>query len=112
VAANVTPQTYYLWAIADRNGQVQENNESNNSAVGSQIAVSGADLLTTAVSGPASVNAGDSISVSATLRNQGSLAAGASNVGIYLSTSGPPTMPTTTSDRSPQAVWPPARSRA
>jgi len=40
VAANVTPQTYYLWAIADRNGQVQENNESNNSAVGNQIAVS------------------------------------------------------------------------
>jgi len=83
--------------VASFNGTDSFTYQANDGLTGSNIAtailavtpgISGADLLTTAVSGPASVNAGDSISVSATLRNQGALAAGASNVGIYLSTSG------------------------
>lgn len=59
--------TYYLGAIADYSNQVQESDETNNALAGNQITVTGPDLAMTAVSGPASGQAGGTITVSNTV---------------------------------------------
>jgi subtilisin family serine protease/subtilase family serine protease len=88
IANSLTPGTYYIGAIADKNNVIVETDETNNSLVsGSTVElVIGADHVMTAVSGPSSAGVGESISISHTAKNQGTGLTGSSNVGLYLST--------------------------
>ena len=83
--------TYYDGAIVDDQGQVAESNESNNTLLASNTtsvasAVQKADLIVTSVSIPSSVTSGSSGTFSASIKNQGTAAAGAFRLGYYLST--------------------------
>lgn len=60
--------SFYLGAIADRNGAVADNDRSNDALVGSAIAIAAPDLTVSAVtvtgvSGPAAAGSGDWIDV-------------------------------------------------
>ena len=80
------PGSYTLGAIADYNNLRPESNETNNALAGTALTLSpGADLVMTAVSGPATALRGTAISLSNTVLNQGSGAAGGFWVGLYLS---------------------------
>ena len=79
--------TYYIGAIADYNSTRAETNETNNALTGNTIVLTiGADLVMTAVSGPASGTKGTSIGISNTVKNQGTGGASSFTVGLYLST--------------------------
>lgn len=87
IPSTLAPGTYYLGAIADYANQARESDELNNALVGSPMTLSvGADLVMTAVTGPASGLSGASISVATTVLNQGLGASSSAYVGIYLST--------------------------
>jgi hypothetical protein len=89
IPASVTEGTYYLVAIADINGTVMEQDESNNSkATASTIAITASqpDLAVTALSGPSSITRDVPFNVTTTISNLASPSAGAFRVGIYLST--------------------------
>jgi len=86
---NLTPGTYYLGAIADDLNEVRESNESNNVSNVVTITVAAAaapDLVASSLTAPSSGTAGTSISIGDTVTNSGMAAAGAFDVGIYLST--------------------------
>jgi len=80
--------TYYLLSCADDLNAVNETNESNNCrASTTTIQVGLADLVVTSLSNPpATAAAGGTFSVTATIRNQGVITAGASTARYYLST--------------------------
>lgn len=85
IPASLAEGTYVLGAIADAAGQIAELNETNNAKAGNTLAVTAArpDLTMTAVSGTLS---GSKLTFNTTVKNIGTLAAGAFRVGLYLST--------------------------
>ena len=92
IPATLTSGTYYLGAYADRNGVVPESDETNNGqAAANAIVISGStsplpDLVVTAVTSPSSGTAGDTIDVSATVKNQGNATAGSFWFDYFFST--------------------------
>ncbi|MBI4490136.1 MAG: IPT/TIG domain-containing protein [Deltaproteobacteria bacterium] len=68
---NVPAGTYYLIVKADTNGNVYEASETNNEKAVA-ITIQTPDLVPTALTAPASAGAGQQISVSWTVENQGS----------------------------------------
>jgi alpha-tubulin suppressor-like RCC1 family protein/flagellar hook assembly protein FlgD len=89
IPTSVAPGTYYIGVIADYNsGTVPESDDTNNWLAGNQITVTvGADLVVTSVSGPVSGVTGSTITVSHTVKNQGTGTASPSfSVGVFLST--------------------------
>ena len=86
IPTTVAPGDYYLGVIADYNNTVKESDETNNSLAGNQISIVRPDLTMTAVSGPASVGTGTSLTVSNTVSASATGGtAGSFTVGIYLS---------------------------
>ncbi len=84
MASGVSGQRY-VGAWVDRNNQVAELVESNNTRVGNRPALgNGPDLLVTAVSGPATLSPSDPLTFEATVCNQGTAPA-AAQVEVYLS---------------------------
>jgi hypothetical protein len=68
----VPPGTYYLYLQTDPTNVVAETNESNNVSSFIPITVTAPELIPTAFTAPGSGTAGSSISVSYTVKNQGS----------------------------------------
>ncbi|WP_242334059.1 MULTISPECIES: CARDB domain-containing protein [unclassified Anaeromyxobacter] len=86
IPAGIAGGTYQLGAFADPYGTTPESDEANNGLAGGTIAITGPDLVATAVSGPASALRGTSIPVSNTVAASASGgAAPAFLVGVYLS---------------------------
>ncbi|WP_242353934.1 MULTISPECIES: CARDB domain-containing protein [Anaeromyxobacter] len=86
IPAGIAGGTYQLGAFADPYGTTPESDEGNNGLAGGTIAITGPDLVATAVSGPASAVRGTSIPVANTVA--ASAAGGAAPaflVGVYLS---------------------------
>jgi FG-GAP-like repeat/CARDB/Beta-propeller repeat len=87
---SVAEGSYFLTAVADSGGVVTEAHEGNNTVfANTSIAIQGVkpDLVVTNVTGPTSVQRGNSYSVSTTIANLASpVANGPFDVGIYLST--------------------------
>ncbi|HYV49823.1 MAG TPA: CARDB domain-containing protein [Myxococcaceae bacterium] len=78
--------TYFVGAIADRQGSIPELIEGNNALAGNQIAVGyGPDFVVTSVTSAPSATPGGSIAVTATLCNQGTQGAGAPLVELFFS---------------------------
>ena len=91
IPTNTQPGTYYLGAIADRSGREDELDENNNTLLGTTLTleapVSGVDLVVSALSGtPSMLRAGDTVSVSVTTTNRGTLAAANTWTRLVLST--------------------------
>jgi large repetitive protein len=87
IPSNIALGDYYLGVIADYANNVTESDETNNALAGDRITIIGPDLTTTAVSGPASVRVGASMTMDYTVKNgDGGGNAGWSYVGLYLST--------------------------
>jgi subtilase family serine protease len=86
IPADTATGTWYLIAVADQEQAVAESLETNNSR--SLSFRLGPDLVLTKVSGPSSADAGQSISVNETVRNDGTGTAPASVTRFYLSTNG------------------------
>ncbi|GAB3735084.1 hypothetical protein GCM10027594_16490 [Hymenobacter agri] len=88
VPNNLAPGTYYILFVADYQNQVTETNETNNvSAVSFTVNPPGIDLvIQQAQLYPTSTVAGNSVSASCNIYNQGNVTAGSSTVGFYLST--------------------------
>jgi len=84
IPAGAPVGNYYLIAKADSALSVAESNENNNVKAGSVIPI-GPDLVVSALTVPASVAAGGSVSVSETTKNQGGGTAAASATSFYLS---------------------------
>ena len=76
--------TRYICAVADDLGAVAESNESNNSA-STSLTIVQPDLTFPALGAPAKASPGGGITISNTVRNDGTAAAGAFRVGLYLS---------------------------
>lgn len=87
IPAGTTPGNYYILYYADYTNLSAESNESNNvSATPITITNQEIDLLTLApYSLSATLLAGTSVSVGATIFNAGNTASGSSNIGFYLS---------------------------
>ncbi len=87
VPSTLTAGTYYIGAIADYNNSRAETSETNNALTGNTIVLTiGADLVMTAVSGPASGTKGTAIGISNTVKNQGTGGVASFAIGLYLST--------------------------
>jgi subtilisin family serine protease/subtilase family serine protease len=88
VPVDLAPGTYYLGAIIDPDNVVAETNETNNTRVGNTIATStrNIDLSLTAVGGPTTAKDQAAITLTATVKNGGTVTAPASTVRWYLST--------------------------
>jgi subtilase family serine protease len=85
VPSGTPTATYYVFAKADVGSTNPESNENNNLRRGSTLAV-GADLVVSALTGPAAAATSSTISVSDTTKNQGGGAAEATSVtSFYLS---------------------------
>ncbi len=92
IPAGIAAGSYFLLACADRGpgigptSQVIETNENNNcSASATKVAISASDLTETNVTLAGTVQAGQPISVTETVANATSVAAGASKTRFYLS---------------------------
>ncbi len=87
IPAGVAPGTYFLLACADDTRTVPEGDEKNNcTASAGTVVVSAPDLVESAVSDPpATAVVGGSFSVTDTVLNQGTAAAGLSTTRYYLS---------------------------
>ncbi len=88
VPSALPPGTYFVGAIADDIAQVNESNEGNNSRAAATTTVISnlPDFVIDVVTAPSLGLVGGTISVSATLRNQGSATTAAFRVGLYYST--------------------------
>jgi subtilase family serine protease len=75
---------YYLIAVADWDGAIVENTETNNVRVGPSVRI-GPDLTVSTMTAPLSAVAGTSITATDTTNNQGGDAAPASTTAFYLS---------------------------
>ncbi len=84
VPLNACSGTFYIIARADADNVVAETIETNNNK--SKSIKTGADLVISTVTAPATSGAGKTISVTDTTRNSGGCPAGASTTKIYLST--------------------------
>ena len=85
IPASTSAGSYYVIARADDLGGVLEGNESNNTRSATPLKI-GADLIISAVSGPSSAAAGDTMLVTDSTRNPGAAEAPASRTAFYLST--------------------------
>jgi len=83
---NLSPGTYYIFAVADTNNEVVESSETNNTSF-FQVVKVGPDLIVSAFSPPSSIATGVSVNVNNTILNQGGGAAAASTARFYLSAS-------------------------
>ncbi|EHR68926.1 CARDB domain-containing protein,subtilase family protease [Burkholderiales bacterium JOSHI_001] len=85
--AGLAAGSYTIGAIADSAGVQVESDEVNNARAGNTITVAASkvDLVFTAVGNPPAAKNGAAISLTATLKNQGTAAAPASTVRWYLS---------------------------
>ncbi len=90
IPATTLQGVYYLLACADDANAINETSESNNClASAATVQVVYPDLVTTAVSNPpASAARGGTLKSTDTVKNQGSVSAGASTTRYYLSTTG------------------------
>jgi subtilisin family serine protease/subtilase family serine protease len=88
IPVTLPPGTYFIGAIVDPDNAIIETNEANNSRAGNTIVTStqAVDLTMTAVSGPTTARNEQSITLSATVSNQGTASAPASMIRWYLST--------------------------
>ena len=79
--------SYYICSKADTGGTVSESNETNNTrCTTSTINVTKPDLVMTAVTpGTTTVNAGSTLSVTNTVKNQGGISAGSFTIAFRLS---------------------------
>lgn len=77
--------TRYVCAIADDNLQVAETSEANNTGFDS-LSIVQSDLRFIVLTAPANASPGSSITISNTVRNDGTGSAGAFRIGLYLST--------------------------
>ncbi|MEE8575314.1 MAG: SBBP repeat-containing protein, partial [Thermodesulfobacteriota bacterium] len=87
IPGNVPAGIYYIGAIVDPGNANDESSEGNNTRASSgTISISaGMDLVVTALSGPSSRNAGSTMSLTSTVKNQGTGASGDVHVYFYLS---------------------------
>jgi M6 family metalloprotease-like protein len=88
VPSSLGSGSYYVGCYADMDGAISEGNENNNGRAASHTTTLGSDspdLVITAFTAPASAQIGDTLSVSLTVRNQGSIAAGAFDAAFYFS---------------------------
>ncbi len=73
VNQSLPPGTYPLTAMADSGNSILESNEGNNTTTGTSVTVSlGPDLVIDSVSGPNTATVGSTVTLSYTVRNQGS----------------------------------------
>ncbi|MBI4597763.1 MAG: peptidase, partial [Candidatus Omnitrophica bacterium] len=87
IPATLAPGTYTLGAIADYTNRRAETTETNNSLSATQLVITpGADLVMTALSGPATATRGTSVVLSSTVTNHGPGSSAGFYVGLYLST--------------------------
>jgi subtilase family serine protease len=86
VPSSIGSGTYYLGAVADVWGYLPETNETNNALAGTQITITGADLVMNEVSGPSSALTGDTVVFRNTVASKsGTGGATGFYVGFYLS---------------------------
>jgi hypothetical protein len=87
IPPTVQPGYYYLVAVADSGGVVDESNKTNNTLARQiQICAPLPDLVGLSVVGPTTGKVGQTIGISSTIRNQGYATARNFYVGMYLST--------------------------
>jgi hypothetical protein len=87
IPGSTPPGTYYLGVVYDNatDGNSGDNNTKGWDAL--QITVLSADLAVSALSAPAAVNPGQTLTVSNTVVNNGNAATGSFRLGLYLSSS-------------------------
>jgi len=85
IPAGTATGVYFIIAKADGTGLVAETQELNNMKSGASTKI-GPDLIESSIVVPAVAGAGIALTVSDTVKNQGSGAAGASTTSFYLST--------------------------
>lgn len=85
IPANTPAGTYYIVAKADGPGTVAETQEANNVKFSTAIKI-GPDLIESSTIVPTIAGAGIALTVSDTVKNQGSNTAGPSTTSFYLST--------------------------
>jgi len=85
IPSDTVAGTYYVIAKADGPGAVQETQELNNVKFSTAIKI-GPDLVESSTSVPTVAGAGFSLTVTDTVKNQGSGTAGPSTTSFYLST--------------------------
>ena len=83
--AGTEPGTYYVLARADDPGVVAETSESNNVRASGVIRV-GPDLTVVSLTAPSTADAGGTVSVTDTVRNQGGASSPGTETAFYLST--------------------------
>ncbi len=93
IPASVTTGNKFILARADALDQVIEADEGNNVTARAIEIGDFADLQITAVAGPATVRAGQNMTVSFTVKNAGTAPVGAFNVTVYLAPAAPPPAP-------------------
>jgi len=102
IPPTLAPGTYTLGAIADYSSRQLETSEVNNALAGTAVTITpGADLVVTALSGPATAAKGSTITITNTVTNQGTGSAGGFYVNLYLSTDAT----ITTADRRLVSRW-------
>jgi len=93
IPASVTTGNKFILARADALDGVTEAQEGNNVTARAIEIGDFADLQVTAVTGPATVRAGQNMTVSFTVKNAGTAPVGAFNVTVYLAPAAPPPAP-------------------
>lgn len=89
IANNLVAGSYFLIYVADANNQVTEYNEANNIGTRAITINNGTalpDLVVQSPVAPASVVAGNNITVTCVVRNQGTSSSAVNNLKFYLST--------------------------
>jgi subtilase family serine protease len=88
IPASTVPGSYYVLFVADYLNQLTETNEANNVTYSTiQVVAPGVDLtVSSPYLSPSQTTAGSTLSTSASVYNSGSVAAGTSSIGYYLST--------------------------
>jgi subtilisin family serine protease/subtilase family serine protease len=84
IPAGTAAGSYYIVARADGNAAVAETTENNNDRASAAIRI-GSDLVLTALTAPVVGNAGGTVMVSDTTKNQGGASAPETATGFYLS---------------------------
>lgn len=79
--------TYYIVAAADALGEVAETSEANNQRASSVVRI-GPDLIVSALTAPATAEAGAAITVTESVKNQGGATSAGTESALYLSTNG------------------------
>ena len=88
IPADTPPGSYYVIGRADWNNVVAETTETNNDRNSTATIKIGGDLVVSAISAPATGRAGGPITVTDTIKNQGTVPVSESVTGFYLSLNG------------------------